>query len=142
MHLNPSNGEIALDGLIVQPTLSRSVLKLSPDFDAWENYYGDGLSHFSYRRQISDADSMRLLFTLYFHDDHLESAEIFSLLPGEPRSGKWENWSLEQELSRKALHDKFLAESLGAQPYDYAWGQVLSIYDERSAESRIIVKYQ
>ena len=44
-------------------------------------------------------------------------------------------------MERKALHDAQLQAMLGDLPYEFAWGKVMSIYDSRSAASRLIIRY-
>jgi hypothetical protein len=50
-------------------------------------------------------------------------------------------WTEELESGRKAMHDAWLRRELGAPPYDYAWGRVLSEFDAKSVASEIIVVY-
>jgi len=52
------------------------------------------------------------------------------------------DWSRERELDRKAQHDALLSRDLGAPPYAFEWGNILSVFDERSGGSIIIVEYR
>jgi len=54
----------------------------------------------------------------------------------------WENWSEDNELKRKELHDKWLEENLGIPPYAYDWGTVSSTYDSRAGSSSITFTYK
>ena len=54
---------------------------------------------------------------------------------------KEQDWSEENELARKRLHDDWLASTLGMPPYSYAWGLLESDYDSKGCASSIIVRY-
>jgi hypothetical protein len=45
------------------------------------------------------------------------------------------------ELRRKTLHDAWLLKELGPPPYEYAWGRIVSDYDNRGCVSEIIIHY-
>jgi hypothetical protein len=50
-------------------------------------------------------------------------------------------WTEENEMKRKALHDQWLLKELGSPPYRYAWGSLSSEYDSKGCVSDIIVSY-
>jgi hypothetical protein len=52
-----------------------------------------------------------------------------------------EEWTKELEIRRKGLHDKWLAQEIGAPPYRYAWGCIDSEFDQKACVSEIIVTY-
>jgi hypothetical protein len=53
-----------------------------------------------------------------------------------------DNWSVELELERKAMHERWLERELGKPPYSYAWGRVVSEFDPKGLASEIIVVYE
>ena len=53
----------------------------------------------------------------------------------------WADWSYENEMANKKYHDALLEENLGQPPYVFSWGKVISVYDERSEGSEIIITY-
>lgn len=53
----------------------------------------------------------------------------------------WKNWSQDEQLHKKKVHDEWLKKHLGFPPYDYRWGSVSSQYDPRSATSTVTIKY-
>jgi len=77
------------------------------------------------------------VLTLYFKGQTLAEAHL-CLKTGE--SG-WNSWSEDVETRRKALHDEYLSQWFGSPPYQYRWGEVVSVYDERSGASEIIARY-
>ena len=58
-----------------------------------------------------------------------------------PKDAKRE-WTLASELARKTKHDDWLRNELGKPPYNYAWGNVTSVYDSKGCASEIIVVYE
>jgi hypothetical protein len=68
----------------------------------------------------------------------------------EDKLPSWETWSEEEVRQVRAENDKFLFRCLGKPHrfgphgeviYEYKWGEVVSSYDPRSAESHITIVY-
>jgi hypothetical protein len=57
------------------------------------------------------------------------------------KSDESREWSVEQELQRKARHEDWLKEEIGAPPYKYHWGRVVSEFDPKGLASDIIIVY-
>jgi hypothetical protein len=53
-----------------------------------------------------------------------------------------DTWSVERELERKVMHERWLQRELGKPPYSYAWGRVVSEFDPKGLASEIIVVYE
>jgi hypothetical protein len=138
--IDPQDGQITLEGIRIERGLTRSVFRAKPNFRDWADDYGDTITDFSYKRRLVE-NGISVLLTVHFHVEALESVEFFFLLPSEKETGTWADWSEVNEQSRKSLHDTLLSADLGAAPYHFAWGNVMSVYDERSGASRIIVRY-
>lgn len=75
---------------------------------------------------------------LIFDRDRLDSAYVLMEIPADARS----EWSVDLELQRKALHDRWLQTELGEPPYEYSWGTVTSEFDAKGVVSEIIVNYE
>jgi hypothetical protein len=73
-----------------------------------------------------------------FHDQRLY--QISMAITGESNES-WDTWTEEKELERRRTHDNFLRNALGIAPYVYAWGEVVSVLDEKSGGASIIVRY-
>jgi hypothetical protein len=141
MKIAKDTGIVTVAEISVSPNLTRSALKVSSDFSAWQSYVGDAINYFSYKRRVIENESQRILVAAFFHVERLTEVELFYLLPNEPESLGWESWSEVQEMERKALHEMQLKATLGDPPYEFEWGKVLSVYDSRSGASRIIIRY-
>jgi len=74
---------------------------------------------------------------LIYKDSRLYQAYLLLEIP----SDKTDNWTAEQELHRKLVHDRWLQNELGIPPYQYAWGDVVSEFDQKACVSEIIVTY-
>jgi hypothetical protein len=72
-----------------------------------------------------------------FDDDRLD--HVFILM--DHPSNKTDQPAEALELERKSLHDAWLLKELGPPPYEYAWGKVVSDYDNRGCVSEIIIRY-
>jgi hypothetical protein len=75
---------------------------------------------------------------LGFEDDALHSIRLSDRAYA---SSSWDDWSEENELRRKKAHDAWLSSTLGAPPYDCAWGSISSLYDVRGGSASIVVTY-
>jgi len=53
-----------------------------------------------------------------------------------------DEWTVERELERKAKHEQWLRKELGQAPYRYAWGRVVSEFDQKGLASEIIIVYE
>jgi hypothetical protein len=76
--------------------------------------------------------------TLLFDEERLQNVAWAVSMPNEDTSG----WNEESELQRKMLHEEWLARELGAPPYQFDWGDVVSEYDAKGVASAIIVTYE
>lgn len=75
--------------------------------------------------------------TALFKDDNLHQVFVTFRLPGDDDLA----WTQPHELKRKARHDEWLLNELGAPPYKYSWGSVVSDFDLKDSVSDIIVTY-
>lgn len=75
--------------------------------------------------------------TLIFDGDRLDSAYMLMEIPADAT----DEWTVDLELQRKALHDRWLQSELGEPPYRYAWGTVTSEFDAKGVVSEIIINY-
>ena len=81
--------------------------------------------------------------TLYFEGPRLDYVQLFLWLSGEQEGGSWDDWTYEAEMERKRLQEAGLAAWLGGTaPYQFGWGEVRSIYDDRAACSLVLVRYR
>ena len=94
----------------------------------------------SYQIGTFRADDLSLIISLWFFGKKLESVELVHHT-AEQFGSSWADWTEENELKRKAIHDAWLEKQLGKPPYIYDWGAVSSVYDERSGGSSIVVRY-
>jgi hypothetical protein len=73
-----------------------------------------------------------------YKGDKLDRVFLLMEIPSDD-SGEW---TLELELLRKEVHDKWLRSELGKPPYQYPWGVVVSEVDYKGVASEIIVAYE
>lgn len=74
---------------------------------------------------------------LLFNENRLDRVFLTMEIPPD-RLGEW---TVENELARMEVHDKWLRKELGNPPYEYSWGQIVSDYDQKGCASTIIVAY-
>ncbi len=75
--------------------------------------------------------------TALFNGETLHSVFLMILIP----SDETDDWTIELELERKAVHDRWLQAELGKPPWKYKWGRVVSEFDAKAVASEIIVVY-
>ena len=75
--------------------------------------------------------------TVLFKGDELQKVFLMNSLPSD-QGGEW---TVERELERKGIHDRWLRQELGKSPWNYSWGKVVSQFDAKALASEIIVVY-
>ena len=76
--------------------------------------------------------------TLLFFGARLAEIHLAKIKAG----ASWANWSKENELKTEEEHNRLLAAVLGQPPYQFSWGEVLSVFDPKSGASKIVVRYK
>jgi hypothetical protein len=133
--IDKSSGELTLlNGISIGPNLTRSRF-LAKYNDAATPFVGNG-SWTSYKLTINFPDSPDWLLMLFFKEEKLWRLSLFKQLPADSRS----LWTEQIEHQRKLFHDQWL-KSAKIHPGTYAWGSIISTFDERSTCSTIIVDY-
>jgi hypothetical protein len=140
MMIDQTTGTVAIPGgsESISPGLTRSAFLSSP-LAASASICVENEPWCSWDLPPVVADEKKWYVRLYFHADRLTRIGLTVADPNESQS--WSEWSKEKELDRKARHDALLSRELKTPPYDFAWGKVLSVFDERSGGSSIIVDY-
>ena len=77
--------------------------------------------------------------SLQFNGESLESISICST---DPTFGSnWADWSLDNEMARKAFHDNWLS-SQGTRPGEtFHWGSIWSDFDSKGGFSSIVMRF-
>lgn len=71
-----------------------------------------------------------------------ESATMLEIANASPEFGRsWADWSPENEERRRAWHGRWLAETQGVLPGDFAWGSLSSMTDPKSGGSSIVLRF-
>jgi hypothetical protein len=132
MKIGISDGTIWFERGSLTPKLSRMrFLESAIGRAAKESLVNDDWRHYD----IDPEDG--IAGTLIYKGDKLE--RIF--LAMKMIIDKSEDWTVEAELKRKDLHDRFLREQLGDPPHHFEWGRVVSTFDPKGLASEIIVVY-
>jgi hypothetical protein len=75
--------------------------------------------------------------TVLFNGEKLLKVFLMMVIPSDGT----DKWTIELELERKSLHERWLQKELGTPPWNYEWGRVVSEFDAKSVASEIIVVY-
>lgn len=92
---------------------------------------------FNCRLNLANAEA--LVVQLQFCQSMLASVTL--TIDSRAFGESWSEWTMENEMRRKARHDEILAASGVENDRKYAWGAACSFYDERSGGSSIYVSY-
>jgi hypothetical protein len=77
---------------------------------------------------------------LQFYGDILDHISLsYKSSPAEASS--WNDWSLDQELQKKDIHDRWLTRTLDSEIREFQWGRITSVYDDRIGASSIHISY-
>lgn len=88
-------------------------------------------------RRVNIRPEPGIAATLLFDGDRLHQVWILMATATD----ETDEWTAENELKRKAMHDAWLRAELGRPPYEYAWGKIASEFDAKGCVSEIIVTY-
>lgn len=140
--INTKNGQIIFDNnlYVLKSKTTLEEFKNSRLFSEVCNevYMGNGHSNFTINPQNILGDPF--IIVVYFNPN--QTINFIGMHYCE--NGKkpdWKDWSEENELLKKQIHDKLLIKYLGAPPYNYEWGTVSSSYDSKSGSSGIYIRY-
>ena len=93
----------------------------------------------SYNLGRHEISGLVFIVIIYFYDELLESVSLTSV---DDKSGEsWADWSEEEELKKKEIHDDWLKNLLGRASSHYKWGEVWSGYDSKAGFSSIEIRY-
>ena len=93
----------------------------------------------SYNLGRHEISGLVFIVIIYFSDELLESVSLTSV---DDKSGEsWADWSEEEELKKKEIHDDWLKNLLGRASSHYKWGEVWSGYDSKAGFSSIEIRY-
>ena len=77
--------------------------------------------------------------TVYFYNELLESVSMSSV--NDELGTSWSDWSEEEKLKKKEIHDGWLKNLLSVASSHYKWGEVWSGYDSKAGFSSIEIRY-
>ncbi len=134
-------GKLVLDdiSLVIDSSLSKNTF-LSSELQASSKETVSNKEWSSFNTGIHRICGESFVLSLSFFGADLVEFHLTNVQPGEKDT--WSDWSEEKEMARKNRHDKWLANQLGKPPYKFAWGQVFSVYDQKSGGSLIVVRYK
>ena len=120
---------------VAQPLMAEDTFRQSKHGSEAEEYLM-GENWKAYRFLVESEDGCFGVLLL-FHDGTLHECHLGSATEGE----SWGDFSVENERERKICHDRLLARWLGAPPFTYPWGEVVSILDPKDSTALIIIRY-
>lgn len=93
----------------------------------------------SYRVAELRISGLNFIIILFFYGQDLNRIDM---LNSNPQFGEtWNDWSEEKELQRKESHEKWLDKIIGSKR-NFSWGNIDSVYDQKSGTSLIIITYK
>jgi hypothetical protein len=82
---------------------------------------------------------LSLSVSLVFYGEQLETIGLFH--DAKALGSSWADWSEQQELKRKQIHDQWLVALTGHASHVYTWGEIWSDFDPKSGGSSIVIRY-
>ena len=131
-------GIIYLNNGVLYPAMSEDSF-LASQVGSTSELLIENNNYKTYKTNGSIGNKVNCEILLVFHKGKLE---IVIMSPNWISNyTSWHNWNLDNELKKKKKNDKLLQQYLGDPPYIYKWGNIESIYDQKSGSSEIIIKY-
>ncbi len=138
--MNIKNGDLAIQDKSF--TIGRGLIKTdfvqSKLYDEVINEKSYGFTFYNLNSQLISNEWFDI--TLYFNNKDILNLVNISL-SNEGDIASWNNWSENEQIKKKDMHDKWLKKNIGNPPYKYDWGEISSSYDPRSGSSMITIKY-
>lgn len=133
------SGQIRLgENLFTYKMTFEEALNLSSDFKSETLDHKNGYKWINLK-EIELNDSF-FHFGLCFKNDNLDYIDFgFSSLDELKKT--WEDWTEENELSKKELYEKWLTDNL-SRKRKFKWGKIETYYDPRGGTTGIIIKYK
>jgi len=131
-----ARGEFKVLDLLIKPNLNLQDFKNSElgkkakkktQFGDFESYLIEDYTIFN--RTFSPV--------LMFAKSCISSIQFYS----EDESKGWGEYSSSDEKNKKKRNDELLQKILGDPPYNFGWGNIESIYDQKAGYSYIIINY-
>ena len=132
MRIDAGNGCVTFEGGAVAADMTRTSFLDSPLGRVAQRWSANGEFE-SYRLVPEDGT----IATVDFEGEILRMVSVVFEMPGEPQEGPTMEW----EMKRKDRHDAWLGANLGAPPYEYAWGKVVSEFYHQHCASELSVVY-
>lgn len=83
---------------------------------------------------------LECILIVSFVGEALQEIYIYPLWTEQPT--QWFDAQQSVEQANKKRNDRLLENLLGTPPYEYSWGEITSIYDQKGGSSGIVVRYQ
>ena len=136
-----NTGELCVDGseCKIDPSLHKDTF-LESKFGqgAQELVSNEGWSTF----KINPCSIKENIFLvgLTFYENKVSELSLIHIAPNEIHT--WANYTVEKEKDRKVIHDEYLKKNFGKSPYQFPWGQIISVFDEKGGFSEIVIRYK
>lgn len=139
--LDPATGELILasSGVRLGPALTRTRFLESPlGRQAATSLINEPWARYALELAPGDIGPFPATVQVQFNG---ETLAWITVLDGSPEFGEsWDDWSRENEMARRAAHDRWLT-SCGAPPGRYPWALVWSDFDDKSGFSSVVIRY-
>lgn len=140
MTIDAHTGFIVLTevGAFISPSLQRAQFLQHPAFSKAQTLVQNE-PWCSYGLPLIPLGDTQLSLTFQFEGEQLHA---LCLAHVAPRFGAgWKDRSEALELERKAYHEQWLARETGVSPGSFPWGEISSVYDAKSGNSSIIIRF-
>jgi hypothetical protein len=139
--LDPATGEVVLasSGARLGPTSTRTrFLESALGEQATISLVNEPWARYALELPPGEIGPFPATVQLQFNG---EALYWITVMDGSPEFGEsWDDWSRENELARRAAHDRWRA-SCGAPAGRHEWGLVWSDFDDKSGFSSVVIRY-
>ena len=133
------NGSVEFDsGVFVGPGDLESNFLGSILGTKCEPFLINGIYH-SYKLPVIELEGISLLPLIYFTDGVVSEIQLH--LYEDDDNKAWAHYSRQSQINKKDQIDNWLMKALGAPPYNYTWGEIETVYDQRGGSVFILLRY-
>lgn len=144
--IKAASGEMIFDNFSLMPHMQLNSFKSNfpqKEILAWNTYETPGYGKITdIYLKPQKSENKYFVLRLNFAEREVGLFHFILSIQWNDTIPQWENWSEAQQLQNKKDNDNWLQKEIGSPPYEFSWGCIRSVYDQREGSSYVAVNYK
>ena len=137
--INHENGMMMFDSIIISPHMQLETFLDSIKQDDIISQHNSNYIDLFIKPQKGGEHFFLLRLFFERKSEKLEYVQL--VIQNDDSIPSWTDWSEKKQLKKKKYNDLWLMKNMGHPPYNYIWGSLNSVYNEKEASSYILIKF-